>query len=169
MGSSGRFRSSWAGVAALVIIASAALAIGGEARGGAARESRAVVPGAAAQVRETGASARALETMMISNTDPKPKRSATVLKASHRYRLVGSGTVSDWCDGGSTPCNPPLVLNDGVDALYCYATWRCQKPELWRQLQVNGVGLDQLAGKDGKIPYSAGHVYTVEVTGIPAR
>jgi hypothetical protein len=114
-------------------------------------------------------SARSLETITVSNTDPEPEQSATVLKASHRYRLVASGTVSDWCDGGSTPCTAPLVLNDGVDALYCYATWRCPKPEPWRQLRVNGVGLDELAGKTGKIGYSASHTYTVEITGISGR
>lgn len=113
--------------------------------------------------------ARSLETITISNTEPEPVSSATVLVASHRYRLVARGTVSDWCDGGSTPCTAPLVLNQGVDALYCYATWRCRTPELWRQLQVNGVGLDELAGKAGAIPYAASHVYTVVVTGIAGR
>jgi hypothetical protein len=114
----------------------------------------------------SGSGARLLETLKVSNTNPSAISSATVLKASHKYRLVASGTVSDWCDGGSTPCTDPLVLEDGVDALYCYATWRCPRPEPWRQLQINGVGLDELAGKTGAIPFSASHVYTVEITGI---
>lgn len=37
----------------------------------------------------------------------------------------------------------------GVDALYCYAKWRRGTPQLWRQLQVNGEGLDELAERRG--------------------
>jgi hypothetical protein len=109
------------------------------------------------------------ETITISNTNPTPVHSLMVLKASHRYRLVASGTVSDWCDRSSTPCTAPLVIDEGVDALYCYATWRCRTPELWRQLQVNGMGLDQLAKREGKIAYAPSHVYTIDVTGITGR
>lgn len=135
------------------------------------------VPPAASRTEPTGSlatevgvwSTRSLETITVSNTSPRPVFSTTVLQADHRYRLVAGGTVSDWCNGTSFPCNPPLALADGVDALYCYAKWRCSTPTLWRQLQVNGKGLDEIAGQAGKIPYSASHKYTVEITGITGK
>jgi hypothetical protein len=111
-------------------------------------------------------------------TQGAPVTSKTVLVASHKYRLDVSGTVSYWCPKNDpTTCFWPAALPppapphpsvelSGVDALYCYAAWRCPTPELWRPLQVNGMGLDQFAGLEGKIPYNGGHTYTVTVTGV---
>ena len=109
------------------------------------------------------------ETLTVSNTSSKPVTSKTALDPTHRYRLVARGTISDWCTPSSCPGGDPSKTAQpyvGVDALWCYAKWRCPAPELWRQLQVNGtLGIDQLAGLDGKIAYDPGHVYTVEFTG----
>jgi hypothetical protein len=101
----------------------------------------------------------------VSNTNPKPVFSAA-LKSSHSYKIVVRGTVSDWPVGSEYP---QVREGEGVDALYCYAQWRCPKPELWRQLRVNSSGLDEFAGKAGKIRYSASHVYTVIVSGVAGK
>ena len=98
-----------------------------------------------------------------------PVTSKSVLVANHTYELVAQGTVSNWCTGTSCPPGDPVTTpqpNLGVDALYAYAQWRCPTPQLERQLQVNGKGLDQLAGESGQIPYSPSHSYSVTVTGI---
>ena len=167
MHSGGRLGKPLGAVGVLVVALAASLLLGSGQGSGSGL--RGVAPTGSSGLAAGALSGRSLETILVSNTDPEPDQSRTVLRADHRYRLVGTGTVSDWCDGGSTPCTPPLVLNQGVDSLYCYAKWRCPQPELWRQLQVNGVGLDELAGKAGKIAYSASHVYTVEVTGIAGQ
>jgi hypothetical protein len=58
----------------------------------------------------------------------------------------------------------------GVDALYCYAKWRCPTPQLWRQLRINGVGLDEFVpDQAGKIAYSGGHTYRIRVTHFAGR
>jgi hypothetical protein len=101
----------------------------------------------------------------VSNTNPKPVSSAA-LKGTHSYKFVVRGTVSDWPVGAEYP---QVREGEGVDALYCYAKWRCPKPELWRQLRINGSGLDEFAGKTGRIRYSASHVYTVTVSGVAGR
>jgi hypothetical protein len=81
--------------------------------------------------------------------------------------------VSDWCAATSCPAGDPGDVaqpNVGVDALYCYAKWRCgATPQLWRQLRVNGKGLDEFAGVAGKLPYSAGHVYAVVACGTGGK
>jgi hypothetical protein len=123
-------------------------------------------------IAATAATARSTETVVVSNTSAKPVSSSTVLERGIRYRLVASGTVSDWC--GKTGCpagNADQVAqpNVGVDALYCYAKWRCATPELWRQLRVNGKGLDEAAGFAGKVPYSASHRYAVEICGTGSK
>jgi hypothetical protein len=108
---------------------------------------------------------RALESIVVSNTKSTPVKSAPLDK-THAYRVTATGTVSDWCTTSSCPAGDPTKTaqaNVGVDALYCYAKWRCPTPELWRQLSVNGKGLDELAGREGKIPYNAGHAYSVEL------
>jgi hypothetical protein len=87
--------------------------------------------------------------------------SKTVLEPGRRYRLTASGAVGFF--PGSTD----------TDALYCYAeVWRPYFPELphlCRALLVNGEGLDQLAGRAGKLAYRPGHRYEVTVTGVRGR
>jgi hypothetical protein len=110
------------------------------------------------------------ETLMVTTASTVTSKA---LVASHKYRLDVQGTVSYWCTSSdpsscfwpSVPSHPNVELA-GVDALYCYATWRCPTPELWRPFQVNGQGLDQLAGQEGQIPYNGGHTYSVTLTGI---
>ncbi len=112
------------------------------------------------------ASTRILETVTVPNQPGQVVTTSTKLDEDHRYRITASGTVSDWCPPTATKpeeCSfgSPLEIAQGVDALYCYAKWRCPTPQLWRQLRFNGVGLDLLAKKE--IPYSASHSYTVEI------
>jgi hypothetical protein len=98
---------------------------------------------------------------------PKPEQSSTVLKGDHQYKIVARGTVGYWPVGSSE--YPDAREGEGADALYCYVTWRCPKPELWRQLRINGLALDEFAGKTGKIPYNASHVYPVTVSGVTGK
>jgi hypothetical protein len=101
------------------------------------------------------------------------------LDPTHRYEIEARGTVSDWCPPTATKASDcsgsPLQIGEGVDPLYCYAAWRCPSPQLWRQLQIDGEGLDQLAGTPGAITYNPGlfgseaHRYVVTVTGVSGR
>ena len=118
--------------------------------------------------RSAPARTAASETITVSNTNPEPVVSRTILDPTHRYRIDARGTVSDWCSATSCPPGDPsktAQANVGVDPLYCYAAWRCASPELWRQLQVNGRGLDELAGKPGAVRYDPAHRYVVTVAG----
>jgi hypothetical protein len=120
------------------------------------------------------AEAARAETIVVSNTKTTPVTSKTVLEPGHRYRLVASGTVSDWCPATAKKkeqCTygSPFEIAKGVDPLYCYAKWRCPTEELWRQLRVNNQGLDEIAGKADDIELAASHTYAVELTGIKGR
>src|SRR4051794_20483821 len=114
----------------------------------------------------SAAAARGLESLPISNTSSTPVRAQIVLQAGHRYRLVVSGTVSDWCPATAkkqADCSygSPLEVGKGVDAVWCYATWRCATKEAWQQLNLNGKGILDFAGVTAdQVPYSAGHTYT---------
>ncbi len=110
-----------------------------------------------------------IETVKVANATISPTKSTIDLISGHTYRLVVNGTVSDWCAATGCPNGNPTTTpqpNVGQDALYCYALWRCPTPQLSRQLLINGVGLDQLAGKAGQIPFSPTHSYTVEISGL---
>src|SRR5262245_23881171 len=111
------------------------------------------------------ASGRSLESIRVSNTSTTPVTAQTVLQAGHRYRLVVTGTVSDWCPTTAkkqTDCNGgPFALGKGVDGVWCYAAWRCPTKEAWQQLNVNGKGILDFVGlTPDKVPYNAGHSYT---------
>lgn len=120
---------------------------------------------------------RVTEAKPVLPTSAEPVFSTTVLKRSHRYRISVSGTVSDWCGEGAKSVRDcdfsglpgTFEKGKGVDALYCYAKWRCAKPELWRQLRINGKGIDELVGKAGKLGFSGSHTYGGEVSGIAGR
>jgi len=104
----------------------------------------------------------------------EPELSILALDATHEYRITASGTISDWCPPSAKSkddCSygSPFAIGQGVDALYCYATWRCPTPEPWRQLRINGKGLDELAGLAEIPKYDAGHTYEVVVSGISGR
>lgn len=107
-----------------------------------------------------------LETITVNNAVSTPVQATTVLRADHSYRLDASGEVSDWTSDSSGVFNGAAW---GVDPLYCYATWRCATPELWRQLQVNGKGLDEFGGVAGAIAYNPAHAYSVTRSGVSGR
>lgn len=111
----------------------------------------------------------ATETLTVSNSAGDVASSVMVMEASHSYRLVVTGTISDWCPPTATTrdqCSngSPLAVGQGVDALYCYADWRCPSKEIWRQLRVNGQGLDEFSDQAGDMPFAPSHEYTVTVT-----
>src|SRR3954454_18255199 len=97
-------------------------------------------------VAASAATARGLDSLRISNTSSTPVKAQTVLQAGHRYRLVVTGTVSDWCPATAkkaADCSygSPFEVGKGVDAVWCYAAWRCPTKEVWQQLNVNGRGI----------------------------
>jgi hypothetical protein len=120
-----------------------------------------------------GGSGRSAETLTVSNASPTPIYSQLSLLPGHSYRLEVSGTVSDWCtDTGCSSVDPATAPEPGVgvDAVYCYAAWRCPAPQNWEALKVNGVGLDQLTLPSKPIAgYSAAHTYVAYVAGIKGR
>ena len=94
-----------------------------------------------------------LETLEVPNTKPVKVLSRTVLEAGREYIVEASGTFDDW---GNTP--------HGVDAVWCFAEWRCgKKGEVWDQLRINDKGMTELAGQS--IPYNPNHVYQVRIKG----
>jgi hypothetical protein len=96
-----------------------------------------------------GGSAGLVETLVVPNDKPGKVTSRAALEKDHWYRIEVSGVVSDW----------PHV-KDGVDAVWCYAEWRCGKSgEPWNQLRIDDKGMTELA--DGNLPMSADHVYEV--------
>ena len=120
----------------------------------------------------SSAMSHALDSVKVSNT-AGPVKSGVALQASHRYRLVVTGTVSDWCTTSSCPAGDATKTaqpNVGVDGVWCYAKWRCPTPEAWQQLQVNGQGiLDFTHQTADDVPYSPGHSYTFELTGVSGK
>ena len=120
-----------------------------------------------------GGSSRATDTLTVSNVSPTTIYSSLSLLAGHLYKVQVDGTVSDWCTDTSCAAGDPAAVAQpdlGVDALYCYAAWRCPTPQNWQALKVNGVGLDQLTLPSRPIRgYSASHTYTAYVAGIQGR
>ena len=119
----------------------------------------------------------------VPNTEPGAVEWTQKLEADHKYKFVASGAVSDWCNNSKLfPCTAETPFSEGVDPLYCYLPiGSCPgSPEaLWRQLRVfgpfespgatvagSGRGIDEFAGQAGQIPYSAGHRYEVEFSGV---
>jgi|GEM_PF-2511341 len=94
-------------------------------------------------------------TYEVPNTQPK-KITTETLEKGRWYTLRAKGEVSDWKE-----------YDDGVDAVWCYAEWRCQregKDRLpWQQLRINDKGMMDIAGK--AIPYNESHVYEVQILG----
>jgi len=94
-----------------------------------------------------------LETLTIPNDMPVKITSTTVLDKGRWYIVEASGVISDWSN-----------VKDGVDAVWCYAEWRCGKNgEVWNQLRINDKGLTDIAGK--ALPYNPEHVYMVRYLG----
>lgn len=94
-----------------------------------------------------------LETLIIPNDKPVKITSTTILENNQRYIIEASGVISDWSH-----------VRDGVDAVWCYAEWRCGKQgEAWNQLHIDGKGMTDIAGKP--IPYNPQHIYKVQYQG----
>lgn len=94
-----------------------------------------------------------LETIIVPNDRPAKVKSDTVLETGRWYAIEASGVISDWPD-----------VKDGVDAVWCYAEWRCgRNGEVWDQLRIEGKGLSEIAGKT--LLYSPKHVYRVRYRG----
>ena len=83
---------------------------------------------------------------------PEPEKSKAMLKLGKTYKLQASGVISDWTN-----------VDGVVDAVWCYADWRCGAGIVWDQLRVNGRGMTDIAVC--KLPYNPGHVYEVELQG----
>lgn len=108
---------------------------------------------------ETGQTGRGglLETLNIPNDKPVKITSSTLLERGRWYIIEASGVISDWGH-----------VKDGVDAVWCYAEWRCGKNgEVWSQLRINDKGLTDIAGL--QIPYNPQHVYQVRYMGEGKR
>lgn len=94
-----------------------------------------------------------LETLIIPNDKPVKVSSTTALEKGRWYIIEASGVISDWGH-----------VKDGVDAVWCYAEWRCGKNgEVWNQLRINDKGMTDIAGKN--IPYNPDHVYKIRYLG----
>jgi hypothetical protein len=124
----------------------------------------------AAGAAATAGSGRAGESLTVSNVSAAPVTSSLSLRPGDLYRLQVTGTVSDWCTDTSCATGDPAAVPQpgvGVDALYCYAAWRCPTPQNWSALRVNGVGLDELTlPARPVVGYSDSHAYTAYVAGI---
>jgi hypothetical protein len=89
-----------------------------------------------------------------------PAWSNQPLMAGAVYTIEASGVWSAWGDH-----------QDGIDAYYCYAEWRCGRtPELWSQLLIDDRGMAELAKQNGEsLAYNPAHVYTTWVRGTGQR
>jgi hypothetical protein len=93
------------------------------------------------------------EEFSVTNERPVKVRTSFATEKGKVYRIEASGVVSDWGD-----------KEDGVDAVWCYAEWRCgKKGEMWQQLRINGRGMSEIKGS--AIPYNGNHEYWVDLKG----
>lgn len=102
---------------------------------------------------EEKAAGRALEILAIPNDKPVKVSTSSVLENGRWYLIEASGVISDWGH-----------VKEGVDAVWCYAEWRCGKSgEVWNQLRIDEKGMPDIAGKP--IPYNPQHIYQVRYLG----
>jgi len=93
------------------------------------------------------------ETLVVPNDKPVKVNSKNPLAKGRWYIIEASGVINDW--GNAT---------DGIDAVWCYAEWRCGKNgEVWNQLRIDGKGMTDIAGQ--QLPYNPEHVYRVRYLG----
>lgn len=93
------------------------------------------------------------ETLVVPNDKPVKVISKIPLEKGRWYIIEARGVFNDW---GNAP--------DGIDAVWCYAEWRCGKNgEVWNQLRIDGKGLTDIAGN--QIPYNPEHVYRIRYKG----
>jgi hypothetical protein len=102
---------------------------------------------------EEKAQGRLLEMLTIPNNKPVKVSTTNVLENGRWYVIEASGVISDWD-----------TVKDGVDAVWCYAEWRCGKQgQLWNQLRIDEKGMPDIAGQP--IPYNPQHTYQVRYLG----
>ncbi len=93
------------------------------------------------------------QTLVVPNTQAVKVRTNFATVPGGIYRIQASGVINDW---GNAP--------DGIDAVWCYAEWRCgREGQVWNQLRINGKGIPDLAGRP--VPYNPGHLYSVDLLG----
>lgn len=93
------------------------------------------------------------QTLVVPNTQAVKVRTSFATVQGGVYRIQASGVINDW---GNAP--------DGIDAVWCYAEWRCgREGQVWNQLRINGKGMTDLAGQT--IPYNPSHTYSLDVMG----
>ncbi|MBI2372102.1 MAG: hypothetical protein HYV08_18040 [Deltaproteobacteria bacterium] len=94
-----------------------------------------------------------VETLIVPNDKPVKILSRNVLERGQWYTIEASVEFSDWSH-----------VKDGVDAVWCYAEWRCgRQGQAWDQLRIDGKGMTEIAGQP--IPYNPQHVYRVRYGG----
>jgi hypothetical protein len=94
-----------------------------------------------------------VDSLIIPNDKPEKITSLINLEKGVTYTIRASGVISDWSD-----------KIEGVDAVWCYAEWRCGAEGLpWNQLRIDGKGMSDIAGHT--IPFNPSHVYEVQYIG----
>lgn len=95
-----------------------------------------------------------IETLRVPADRPETVRTRTRLTDGYVYLIEASGVFSVWSGH-----------REGVDAVWCYATWRCGEGEAWNQLRIDGSSLSdieaEMYGGLATKPYDRGHVYSV--------
>lgn len=109
-------------------------------------------PGSTSTQTTTGGGSASLT---VSNDKPVKVATSFATRKGATYIIEASGVISDWSD-----------KSDGVDAVWCYAEWRCGKGEPWQQLRIDDRGLMEITGQT--IPYNASHTYRIEAPGTGA-
>ena len=95
--------------------------------------------------------------LVVPNTKPEKVTTDIVLEEGRIYRIRAYGVISDWRD-----------KEDGVDAVWCYAEWRCgTEGAVWAQLRIDNKGMHDIAGET--IPYNPSHEYEIEYQGQGKR
>ncbi len=98
-----------------------------------------------------------LETLVVPNAKPVKISSATVLESGRWYIIEASGVISDWSH-----------VQDGVDAVWCYAEWRCgREGQSWNQMRIDEKGMPDITGNP--IPYNSQHIYRIRYMGQGKR
>lgn len=94
--------------------------------------------------------------LVVSNKEAKRYRTPFNTDRNKLYSIEVSGVISDWGE-----------YRDGIDAVWCYAAWRCGPGgEAWQQLRIDDKGMSELAAR--AIPYNPQHIYRIDIPGTGA-
>lgn len=116
--------------------------------------------------RETDSTPDRVTVPATLGVDSAGVKSKTILEPGHRYRITVTGTVGFFSESATSPDS---------DGVYCYGQIRKDRgytdvlPFACGPMFVNGVPLDEFAGKKGQIDYNPRHRYEVIVTGVSGR